>query len=39
MRRQTERKATAEETTSWAGIAAKGAGGSEKDREVAESGA
>jgi len=39
MRRRTERKATTEQATSWADIAANGAGGSGKDREVAESGA
>jgi hypothetical protein len=38
MRRRTERKATTQQATSWADIVANGAGGSGKDREVAENG-
>jgi hypothetical protein len=38
-RRRTKRKATNEHDTSWADIAANGAGGTGKDREVAEDGA
>ena len=39
MRWRTERKATAKQATSWVDVAANGAGGSRKDREVAENGA
>ena len=39
MRRRTERKATTEHATSWADIAANGAGGTGKNREVAIGGA